>query len=212
MMYSIRRLTLLVSIFLTAFSTVKSQIYIPDLKQIEQQTAAQYEATGPGVILRNDKGESAIFRNVWGLSSIGNYLCIRITENRINRVYRIKHNGQGFQVPNYVRGGGCIVEVHNDYVDLTTPNGYYRFTQATAFPGAQVPMPNTPSYNGNSSGSSSQPKSYIICHACKGTGKCGACNGKGYYRNMYGGGVIACKICSEADGRICTVCNGTGRW
>lgn len=52
----------------------------------------------------------------------------------------------------------------------------------------------------------------IICRSCHGTGKCGTCNGTGYFRNIYTGESMPCHNCSESNGRICTVCNGTGHW
>lgn len=52
----------------------------------------------------------------------------------------------------------------------------------------------------------------IRCSACKGTGKCGTCNGDGYYLSPFDGTRLECPNCSAANGRICTVCNGTGWW
>lgn len=205
-----------VIIIITTFTTAKSQIdfSMPDFqqlyKQAEQQAAMRYEASGPGVVLWNGKGESAIVRNVFGLS-FGNYLFIKIVEKGKTRVYRPKHSGKGVEVPNYVKGDGCVLQVAKDYVDLTTPNGFYRFTQIKTFQGTVVPVPNVNEGNGNMPRSQSQSKSNIICRSCKGTGKCGSCNGKGYF---YGFEMnrIECKQCSASNGRICTVCNGTGHW
>lgn len=214
-MHSIRRLTLFI-VILIGINSAKSQMVfpVPDMLQLwklsEQQAAAQYEATGPGVILRNNKGESAILRNVWGLST-GNYLCIIITENSINRKYRLKHNSKGAEFPKYTKGNGCILEVCDNYVELTTPNKFYRFTQSIPIQGVAYTPPTTSDPYRNSSGSSSQPTYHIICQACKGTGKCGSCNGKGYFRG-YDLEPIICKQCSASNGHMCAVCNGTGRW
>lgn len=75
-------------------------------------------------------------------------------------------------------------------------------------PSTSVPT-GTSNYN---SGSSSQQGGATTCRACHGTGKCGTCNGTGYYQGSYGTGTLKCPNCSEANGRICTVCNGTGKW
>lgn len=52
----------------------------------------------------------------------------------------------------------------------------------------------------------------ITCKSCHGTGRCGTCNGKGYYQGSYNTGNLKCPNCSESNGRICTVCKGTGKW
>jgi tetratricopeptide (TPR) repeat protein len=63
---------------------------------------------------------------------------------------------------------------------------------------------------GNSGASSG---GYIQCRSCKGTGKCGTCNGDGYYNGSYAGtDNLKCPNCSASNGHICTVCNGTGKW
>lgn len=49
------------------------------------------------------------------------------------------------------------------------------------------------------------------CQACKGTGVCGTCNGRGVYLNSYTSDYIRCPNCSENNKHRCSVCNGTGR-
>lgn len=51
----------------------------------------------------------------------------------------------------------------------------------------------------------------VVCQSCHGTGKCGICNGTGYFRG-YELDLIVCTHCSASNGRICSVCNGTGYW
>lgn len=62
---------------------------------------------------------------------------------------------------------------------------------------------------------SKQPSSSqysTTCSSCSGTGKCGTCKGTGSFLNGYTGNYIICSHCSESNGRICTICNGTGKW
>jgi hypothetical protein len=74
----------------------------------------------------------------------------------------------------------------------------------------------TPSYGGSvstpSSSGSSSGKVGTVCRSCKGTGMCGTCNGRGTYQGSYGVGTLVCPNCSASNGRICTVCSGTGKW
>lgn len=65
--------------------------------------------------------------------------------------------------------------------------------------------------SGNRS-SSSSGKYAVTCKACNGTGICGTCNGKGTYLNGYTGDYITCPNCTTSNGRICSVCNGSGKW
>lgn len=78
----------------------------------------------------------------------------------------------------------------------------------STMPSSPVNTFSTPSPTPSSSSSSG----YVICKSCKGTGKCGTCSGSGYYQGSYGTGTLKCPNCSERDGRICSVCNGTGKW
>lgn len=65
---------------------------------------------------------------------------------------------------------------------------------------------------GYNSGNSYQQGGTTTYRACHGRGKCGTCNGTGYYQGFNGTGTLKCPNCSESNGRICTVCNGTGKW
>lgn len=68
------------------------------------------------------------------------------------------------------------------------------------------------SYGSGNKLSEDYSSSGVVCKACHGTGICGTCHGKGYYQGSYGVGTLKCPNCSAADGHICSVCNGTGRW
>lgn len=66
--------------------------------------------------------------------------------------------------------------------------------------------------SGKNSSSSSSGKYAVTCRSCNGTGVCGTCKGNGTYLNGYTGDYIACPNCVKSNGRICSVCNGTGKW
>ena len=187
---------------------------MPDFQQMmnqaEAQAKAQYEATGPGVILRDSDGNSAIVKNVNGLPS-GSYLFIKIKENGAYRIYRPTHTEKSLvSFPSYAKGDGCVLNAQEDYITLTTPRNSYVFTAVQPLQGSSVPFQGTLGGQMGGNQNNSSPNSHKVCRSCNGTGKCGACHGAGYYYAY--GNRVDCTICSPSNGRICNVCNGTGHW
>lgn len=80
----------------------------------------------------------------------------------------------------------------------------YSSSSSNSIPAASLFFSNWNYYSGGNNSSSIN-----ICPSCKGTGVCGICKGSGIYSSY--GYTNTCTQCSAANGRKCSVCNGTGR-
>lgn len=112
-----------------------------------------------------------------------------------NMYYFTKGKKQCLLAKNFAGLGYIISDANNPIVLLFTINATNANSNMNDF--------QTPPNNGNTR--------KIVCKSCHGTGKCGICNGTGYFRG-YEGEVIVCTHCSDSNGRICSICNGTGYW
>ena len=102
----------------------------------------------------------------------------------------------------------------SDFIPMADSSSFASFVSQTQQNAAFVANLTNNQWNNlpSSNNSISLKKVGRICEACHGSGICGTCNGDGWYMGSYGVGKLACPNCSASNGRICTVCNGTGRW